>query len=167
MPEELKKAADNGIYVRPDLGDNVLVGRTEPDCDALQWVDDDYEGQIDSKQWEAQVWGLNRRLPAVGIPHQRRGIVGVYDVSDDWIPIYDRTCVDGFYVAIGTSGNQLKNAAIAGHCMSELIDAVENGRDHDSDPVSVTGPHTGLNSDMGNCRRSRAVNPESSRSVHG
>ena len=30
----------------------------------------------------------------------------MYDVSDDWIPIYDRTDLDGFYVAIGTSGNQ-------------------------------------------------------------
>lgn len=158
---------DNGIYVRPDLGDNVLVGSTEPDCDPLHWVDPDYEGQIDVQQWEAQVLRLNRRLPAVGVPHQRRGIVGVYDVSDDWIPIYDRTCVDGFYVAIGTSGNQFKNAAIAGHCMSELIDAVENGRDHDSDPVSVTGPHTGLTIDMGNFRRSRTINPESSMSVHG
>jgi hypothetical protein len=51
--------------------------------------------------------------------------------------------------------------------MSELIDAVENGQDHDSDPVSVTGPHTGLSIDMSNFRRSRTINPESSMSVHG
>jgi len=158
---------DNGIYVRPDVGDNILVGSTEPDCDPLHWVDPDHQGQIDLDQWEAQVLRLNRRLPTVGIPHQKRGIVGVYDVSDDWIPIYDRTCIDGFYVAIGTSGNQFKNAAIAGYCMSELIDAVESGHDHDSDPVSVTGPHTGLNIDMGNFRRTRTINPDSSMSVHG
>ena len=110
---------------------------------------------------------LNRRLPAVGVPHQRKGVVGVYDVADDWIPIYDRTCVSGFYVAIGTSGNQFKNAGIAGHCMAELIMAVENGRDHDNDPVQVTGPHTKLIIDMGNFRRTRTVNPNSSMSVHG
>ena len=149
------------------MGDNILVGSTEPDCDPLHWVDPDHQGQIDLNQWEAQVLRLNRRLPSVGIPHQKRGIVGVYDVSDDWIPIYDRTCIDGFYVAIGTSGNQFKNAAIAGYCMSELIDAVEGGHDHDSDPVLVTGPHTGLKIDMGNFRRTRTINPDSSMSVHG
>ncbi|HJM22826.1 MAG TPA: FAD-dependent oxidoreductase, partial [Acidimicrobiales bacterium] len=158
---------DTGIYVRPDVGDNILIGSTEPDCDPLHWVEPDHEGQIDASQWEAQVLRLNRRLPTVGIPHQRRGIVGVYDVSSDWIPIYDRTCVDGYYVAIGTSGNQFKNAAIAGYCMSELIGAVENGHDHDSDPVSIVGPHTGLSIDMGNFRRTRSVNPDSSMSVHG
>ena len=158
---------DNGIYVRPDLGNNILVGSTEPDCDPLHWVDPDHQGEIDVGQWEAQVLRLNRRLPSVGVPHQKRGVVGVYDVADDWIPIYDRTCVDGFYVAIGTSGNQFKNAGIAGYCMSELIEAVENGQDHDSDPVSVTGPHTSLPIDMGNFRRTRTINPDSSMSVHG
>jgi sarcosine oxidase subunit beta len=158
---------DNGIYVRPDVGNNILVGSTEPDCDPLHWVDADHEGQIQADQWEAQVLRLNRRLPEVGVPHQKRGVVGVYDVADDWIPIYDRTCIDGFYVAIGTSGNQFKNAAIAGYCMSELITAVENGHNHDADPVEVTGPHMGLAIDMGNFRRTRTVNPNSSMSVHG
>tara|TARA_B110000014_G_scaffold246133_1_gene218618 strand:- start:242 stop:838 length:597 start_codon:yes stop_codon:yes gene_type:complete len=158
---------DNGIYVRPDVGNNILVGSTEPDCDPLHWVDADHQGQIQADQWEAQVLRLNRRLPDVGVPHQKRGVVGVYDVADDWIPIYDRTCVNGFYVAIGTSGNQFKNAAIAGYCMSELITAVENGHNHDADPVEVTGPHMGLAIDMGNFRRTRTVNPNSSMSVHG
>ena len=158
---------DNGIYVRPDIGNNILVGSTEPDCDPLHWVDADHEGQIQADQWEAQVLRLNRRLPDVGVPHQKRGVVGVYDVADDWIPIYDRTCIDGFYVAIGTSGNQFKNAAVAGYCMSELITAVENGHDHDADPVEVTGPHMGLAIDMSNFRRTRTVNPDSSMSVHG
>ena len=158
---------DNGIYVRPDVGNNILVGSTEPDCDPLHWVDADHQGQIQADQWEAQVLRLNRRLPDVGVPHQKRGVVGVYDVADDWIPIYDRTCVNGFYVAIGTSGNQFKNAAIAGYCMSELITAVENGHNHDADPVEVTGPHMRLAIDMGNFRRTRTVNPNSSMSVHG
>jgi len=174
-PEELKfdrrgftiADDDNGIYARPDIGNNILVGSTEPDCDPLHWVDADHQGQIQPQQWEAQVLRLNRRLPTVGVPHQKRGVVGVYDVADDWIPIYDRTAVDGFYVAIGTSGNQFKNAAIAGHCMAELITAVENGHNHDSDPVQVIGPYTGLNIDMANFRRTRIINPNSSMSVHG
>jgi sarcosine oxidase, subunit beta len=33
--------------------------------------------------------------------------------------------VDGFYMAIGTSGNQFKNAAAVGRLMAELIEACE------------------------------------------
>ena len=50
-----------------------------------------------------------------------QAVVDLYDVSDDWVPIYDRTDLDGFYVAIGTSGNQYKNGPVAGHVMAELI----------------------------------------------
>jgi len=88
-------------------------------------------------------------------------------VSDDWIPIYDRTDLAGFYVAIGSSGNQFKNAPVAGYCMAELIEAVEGGHDHDADPVMVTGVYTGLEMDMGFYRRNREINPNSSFSVNG
>jgi sarcosine oxidase subunit beta len=88
-------------------------------------------------------------------------------VSDDWIPIYDRTDLDGFYVAIGSSGNQFKNAPVAGYCMAELIEAVEGGHDHDTDPLVVTGVYTGLEMDMGFYRRNREINPNSSFSVNG
>ena len=67
-----------------------------------------------------------------------KGVVDLYDCSDDWIPIYDKSDLGGFYMAIGTSGNQFKNGPVVGHCMAELIDAVEKGHDHDSDPVKVT-----------------------------
>ena len=83
------------------------------------------------------------------------------------MPIYDRTDLDGFYVAIGTSGNQFKNAGVAGHCMAELIEAVESGHDHDADPLVVEGRYTGLPIDMATFSRNREVNPNSSMSVHG
>ena len=66
---------------------------------------------VTEAQWEAQVYRLARRIPSLRIPNERKGIVDLYDVSDDWIPIYDRSDLDGFYMAIGTSGNQFKNAA--------------------------------------------------------
>jgi len=84
----------------------------------------------------------SRRIPSLKIPTERRGIVDLYDVSDDWIPIYDKSCLPGFYMAVGTSGNQFKNAPIAGYLMAELIEQVENGRNHDDDPVTIIGPHT-------------------------
>ena len=101
------------------------------------------------------------------MPHERKGVVDLYDVSDDWIPIYDRTDLEGFYVAIGTSGNQFKNAGVAGHCMAELIEAVEAGHDHDTDPLVVNGRYTGLPIDMATFSRNREVNLNSSMSVHG
>ncbi len=159
---------DIGIYFRPETGNHILVGSTDPACDPREFVDpDDYDRTLTQSQWEAQILRANRRMPDLGVPHEKKGIVDLYDVSDDWLPIYDRTDLDGFYVAIGTSGNQYKNAGVAGHMMAELITAVESGHDHDNDPVVATGVHTGCDLEIGFFSRNRAVNPDSSMSVHG
>ena len=156
---------DCGCYVRPEVGNNVLIGSLELDSTHFEWLDTDkIDGcsqDLSRDQWETHVLRFARRMPDLGLPHQPRGIVGVYDVADDWIPIYDRTSLDGFYVAIGTSGNQFKNAAVAGHCMAELIGAVEAGHDHDADPVVVTGKHTGFDIDMGTFSRKRDLHGSS------
>jgi sarcosine oxidase subunit beta len=117
--------------------------------------------------WDAQVLRLARRIPDLPIPAQPKGVVDLYDVSDEWIPIYDRSSLDGFYMAIGTSGNQFKNAAVVGYCMAELIEAVEGGADHDRHPVQVPQRYTGLVLDMGFYSRNREINPNSSFSVNG
>ena len=160
---------DTGIYFRPEAGDNILIGSEDPDCDPQEWIADPdvYDREITPEQWEAQVLRLARRMPDLGVPHDKRGVVDLYDVSDDWIPIYDRTDLDGFYVAIGTSGNQYKNAGVAAHCLAELITAVEAGHDHDADPVKVAGRYTGLEIDMGAFSRNREINENSSFSVNG
>ena len=160
---------DVGIYFRPDTGNHILIGSEDPECDTRVWVDDpdDYDRTITEAQWEAQVYRLARRIPTLGIPNQRKGIVDLYDVSDDWIPIYDRSDLDGFYMAVGTSGNQFKNAPVVGHMMAELIDAVEHGHDHDSEPVTVKARYTGAMLDAGFYSRLREINPDSSFSVNG
>ena len=48
--------------------------------------------------------------------------VSRYDVSNDWIPIYDRSSIDGYYMAIGTSGNQFKCTGPAGLLMASIIE---------------------------------------------
>ncbi|MBT7869217.1 MAG: FAD-binding oxidoreductase, partial [Actinobacteria bacterium] len=132
------------------------------------WVDpDNYDQEIQQEQWEAQVLRCAKRVEGLGLPHEKKGVVDLYDVSDDWIPIYDRTDLDGFYIAIGTSGNQYKNAGVAGHCMAELIMAVEAGHDHDADPLRVNGRYTGVEMDLGFFSRNREINPDSSFSVNG
>ena len=115
---------DQAIYFRPEVGNHILLGSEDAECDPQVWVEDPdvFDREITREQWEAQVYRLARRIPDLPIPNERKGVVELYDVSDDWIPIYDHSDLNGFYMAIGTSGNQFKNAGGAGHMMAELID---------------------------------------------
>jgi glycine/D-amino acid oxidase-like deaminating enzyme len=160
---------DLGIYVRATPGDGMLIGGTEPECEPLQWLDkpEDAHPNPTMALYETQVTRAARRFPGLKIPRTPRGISGVYDVASDWTPIYDRTSLDGFYVAIGTSGNQFKNAPLAGRFMAAIVDAVENGQDHDTDPVRYVGEYTGAAINLATFSRKRPVNTASSGTVMG
>lgn len=160
---------DNAIYFRPETGNSILVGSEDPDCDPKEWIEnpDEFNRNLTEAQWKAQVYRLARRIPDLPIPNQPRGIVDLYDVSDDWLPIYDKSDLGGFYMAIGTSGHEFKNAPPVGYMMSELIDRVEHGQDHDREPVKYSAVYTGLELNIGFYSRNRAINPESSFSVNG
>ncbi len=160
---------DTGIYFRPESGNNILIGSVEPDCDELEWVDDpdEFDEVLDAGEFELNAMRLARRVNDAQVPGTKRGLVALYDASPDWTPIYDRTDLDGFYVAMGTSGNQFKNAPIAGHAMAELIENVEAGVNHDADPVKVTGRYTGQEIDMGTFTRNRTVAEGTSVNVLG
>jgi glycine/D-amino acid oxidase-like deaminating enzyme len=150
---------DLGTYMRSTPGNGLLVGGTEPECDPLQWLDDVEALNPNPTQavFEAQVTRAARRFPELGVPGKPLGIASAYDVSDDWAPIYDRTERNGFFVAIGTSGNQFKNAPVVGTIMKRIID----GETH------FTGTHTGLTVDLGSFSRLRQRNPDSTGTVMG
>ena len=139
LPGPIMGDLDLGTYVRSGAGGITLVGGTEPECDVLEWVEPDKVDEVNMTRtvevFESQTYRFARRFPAAQIPSTPVGVVGVYDVSSDWTPIYDKTDVPGFYVAIGTSGNQFKNAPGAGFIMAHLITQVEKGADHDNQPV--------------------------------
>ena len=160
---------DSSVYFRPEVGNSILVGSEDPECDAKEWIDapEQFNRTLTQSQWRAQVYRLAKRIPDLPIPEEPKGVVDLYDVSDDWIPIYDKSSLDGFYMAIGTSGNQFKNAAGAGHMLSEIITACENGSDHDVKPLQYKLPNIGLTISAGFFSRNRAVNPDSSFSVLG
>ena len=160
---------DLGTYFRWVPGGGLLVGGTEPECDPLEWLDDADACSPNPTRAvrTAHLYRAARRIPSLAVPEASRGIAAVYDVTDDWIPVYDRTSLDGFFVAAGTSGNQFKNAPVIGRLMAELVDACEGGRDHDADPVEVVLPRTGLVVDVGHYSRRREVNRDSSFSVMG
>ncbi len=71
------------------------------------------------------------------------------------------------YMAIGTSGNQFKNAPIAGKMMAALVAHCEAGNDHDGEPLQFHLPYIGRDIDVGFYSRKREINPESSFSVLG
>jgi len=139
LPGPIMGDLDLGTYVRSGPGGVSLVGGTEPECDVLEWVEPDKVDEVNMTRtvevFESQTYRFARRFPAAQIPSTPVGVVGVYDVSSDWTPIYDKTDVPGFYVAIGTSGNQFKNAPGAGLIMAHLINEVEKGADHDHQPL--------------------------------
>ena len=159
--------SDVGCYCRPEIGNHLLIGSEDPPCDAREWVDpDDYDRNF-SEQWQVQVQRVAQRIPGLPVTSPVRGVVDLYDVSDDWIPIYDKSDLPGFYMAVGTSGNQFKNAPVAGAMMAQLIIACERDRDHDRDPLPFHLPRTGRTLDLGFFSRRRQINPESSFSVLG
>ncbi len=160
--------ADIGAYYRPESGNMILTGSVDPECDPKEWVDpDNFDRDVSESQWKAQIYRLARRIPNLPIPNQHLGIVDLYDVSDDWIPIYDKSDLKGYYQAIGSSGNQFKTAPVVGELMAELIDQVENGYDHDSSPLQYTLRHIGITIDTGVFHRNREINTKSSFSVIG
>ena len=160
--------SDIACYCRPEHGNNILVGSEDPECDPHQWVenDTDYDHNF-TEQWTTQAMRYGQRIPSLGIPQTTRGVVDLYDASTDWIPIYDKSQLPGFYMACGSSGNQYKNAPIAGKMMTALIYYCENGADHDTRPLQFTLPYIGQDIDVGFYSRKRKINEESSFSVLG
>lgn len=169
--------ADLGIYYRPEVGNMFLVGSEDPKCDKQEWVDPDefYAGkggygrsnEMTKAQYEAQSFRCAKRVKGMEVPPQPRGIVDLYDCSDDWIPIYDKSDLPGFYMAVGTSGNQYKNAPVVGAMMAELIDQCQKGLDHDKEPLKFKMKYTGYVLPVGFFSRKRAINKDSSFSVNG
>ena len=152
---------DIGQYFRPQVGGTLLVGGTEPACDVLEWVDDAdrFNDQPTVEHWTTAMFRLARRLPEFGVPAKPVGLAALYDASDDWVPIYDGSSLGGFFMACGTSGNQFKNAPLAGKFMRALVDAADAGHDHDAHPVQFRGERTGRDINLGafSRRRDRAA----------
>ena len=159
--------SDIAVYCRPETGNNILVGSEDPPCDVQEEVDpDDFDRTI-GPQGVTQAFRYAQRVPGIEVPNRPRGVVDLYDVTEDWGPIYDRSSLDGFYMAIGTSGNQFKNAPVVGRMMTALVDYCEGGNDHDAKPLTFRLTHIDHTLDLANVSRRRRINPDSSFSVLG
>lgn len=160
---------DAGGYHRPEAGNLILVGSEDPACDTLEWIEDpdDFNTEVTQEQYQAQTYRLAKRIPTLRIPNSPKGIADLYDVTDDWIPIYDKTDLPGFYLAIGTSGNQYKNGPVIGQLLAEIIDACEKGHDHDTAPVQVKLRNIEFTLNTGIFSRNREIIEGSTFSVLG
>lgn len=146
----------------------MLIGSEDPECDPLEWVDDpDNYNKNFTNQWTTMVMREAQRVQGLPIPNQMQGVVDLYDCTDDWIPIYDKSDLPGYYMAVGTSGNQYKNAPVVGKMMSELIEACEKGLDHDQQPFQFHLTYIDRSFNVGFYSRLREINPDSSFSVIG
>lgn len=161
--------ADLGTYFRPQPGGTLLIGGVEAPCDPLEFIDDpdSFDEHPTVAGFETHAYRVARRLPDLVVPPRPVGLAALYDVTPDWTPVYDRTSLDGYYVAIGTSGNQFKNAPVVGPFMAELIEGCENGRDHDESPVEFRCAMTGHSIDLGRFSRLRPLATDAPTSVLG
>jgi sarcosine oxidase, subunit beta len=157
--------ADLGTYFRPQPGGTILVGGVEPDCDPLVWIDDpdSYDPLPTADCFEAQALRCARRVRDLHVPTRPVGLAALYDVTPDWVPVYDRTSLQGFYVAIGTSGNQFKNAPLVGRLMRTVIEA---GTAHDRRAARYRCEVTGNEIDLGHYSRLRQL-ADTTKSVLG
>jgi|TARA_B110000116_G_scaffold3055_1_gene2713 glycine/D-amino acid oxidase-like deaminating enzyme len=152
---------DSGTYFRPETGGiDIVIGSTDPECDEKEWVEnpDEVDIGLTETYWERQVLRTMRRIPKLQMG-KARGLAHMYDVTlADWYPTVDRTDIDGWYVALGTSGSSFKTAPMIGVMMAEIVYACENGHDHDNDPVILDLPRIGLTVDTSFLSRLRSAN---------
>ncbi|WP_169337936.1 NAD(P)/FAD-dependent oxidoreductase [Propionicicella superfundia] len=165
LPDSMALARTGIHLVDSDLGTNfrtdgkaLLIGSNGAACDPPQILSDPDEFAVDPSRalWEQSVLRVAKRLPGLPVPRQRQGVAGVYDVSDDWIPIYDRTDLGGFYVAIGTSGHEFKTAPVTGDLLVGMILHGLDGHDQDTDPYQYVAPNTGRVIDTATFSRRRS-----------
>jgi sarcosine oxidase subunit beta len=149
---------DGGIYFRPESGGRkIIVGSTDPKCDALEFVDDPdhINTGITGTYHERQCLRLMKRFPQVRLGPEK-GVADLYDVTvRDWYPIVDRTDLPGYYVCIGTSGSSFKTAPVLGLLMARIIEACETGNDTDRASLQLHLPRIGATVDTRFLSRTR------------
>ncbi|MCW3838098.1 NAD(P)/FAD-dependent oxidoreductase [Sphingomonas canadensis] len=149
---------DTGVYYRPETGAKLLIGSIEPACDPLLWTSADGPEPALTEQSTNQLWRAALRFPDLPIAARAQGYAALYDVASDWTPVYDRADVDGMFLAIGTSGNQFKNAPMAGEIVAALVAHHGDGAERPA-PPPFRLPRIGQALDLGAFARRRAVLP--------
>ncbi|MEP3049206.1 MAG: FAD-dependent oxidoreductase [Roseibium sp.] len=158
---------DIAVYLKPGSGGQLMLGSENPACDPpLEEDPDDFSRDLTDRAL-TYAYRYSQRLPELGVSQHPVGVADLYDATDDWLPIYDCSNVPGYYLAIGTSGNQFKNAPVAGRLMADLIAYCETGGSQDDEPLQFKLNHIDHTINTATFSRKRQVNKDSSFSVLG
>jgi glycine/D-amino acid oxidase-like deaminating enzyme len=110
-----------GSYARPETGGLTLTGSL---------TDDETQHPIELEQLGADaslgeaadvLERTGRAIPRLADARYRRGWVGAFDITPDWMPILDESPVRGFWIATGMSGHGFKLSPAVGEMMAALI----------------------------------------------
>ncbi|MGO2061791.1 MAG: NAD(P)/FAD-dependent oxidoreductase [Microbacteriaceae bacterium] len=163
--EEIKNPAhivdgDLGINFRPEGKDGFMVGSSGDPVDGEELISDSNKYRSDATRdgWYRQAGRAARRIPSLALTAIPKGVAGLYDVTDDWLPIFDKTDQPGVFIAIGTSGNQFKTAPVAGDFLVDLVVAQMNGVNTDEHPLEVHLKEAGQSIQTSVFSRLRTVN---------
>ncbi|TDD30011.1 FAD-binding oxidoreductase [Kribbella turkmenica] len=106
-----------GYYVKPETGDQFLLGSLKPGPSADP--DEPVAGVGDGEVAELAET-FERRLSGVGNATLRGGWASLYDVSPDWQPVIGEVA-DQVYVNAGSSGHGFKLALAMGAHVARLV----------------------------------------------
>ena len=110
-----------GAYVRPETGGLTLTGSLTDDEAEHPMDPEALGGHVTLEEAGPVLERTARALPALHEARYRRGWAGAFAITPDWMPILDRTPLDGFFVAAGMSGHGFKLAPAVGETMAALI----------------------------------------------
>jgi len=113
----------NAMYLKPEgiPGRKFQVGSIESNVTGLEIDPDNYGDGIDFETITRYAGRVTARYPRMEMGVTMGGFSGPYDITPDWHPILDKTCVEGFYLAVGFSGHGFKLCPAVGRLMAELI----------------------------------------------
>ena len=110
-----------GAYARPETGGLTLTGSLTDD-EASHPMDPEQLGaEVGHDEAEEALTRTARAMPRLAESRYRRGWVGAFDITPDWMPILDETPLRGFWVAAGMSGHGFKLSPAVGEMMAGLI----------------------------------------------
>ncbi|TMK75270.1 MAG: FAD-binding oxidoreductase [Actinobacteria bacterium] len=110
-----------GSYVRPESGGLTLTGSLTED-ETRHPMDPEMLGaDVGLEEATDVLERTGRALPRLAEARYRRGWVGAFDITPDWMPILDESPLRGFWIAAGMSGHGFKLAPAIGEMMADLI----------------------------------------------
>src|SRR5438552_5251133 len=110
-----------GSYARPETGGLTLTGSLTDD-EAQHPMAPELLGSDVSLGDAADVLErTGRAIPRLAEARYRRGWVGAFDITPDWMPIIDESPVRGLWIAAGMSGHGFKLSPAVGEMMAALI----------------------------------------------